>query len=408
MQFLLCDMKRIFSNKKTVLLCVISPIIVVLVFATIVAPMLITSKSISYNLAICNKDNSPVVTFFIDKLLSSAVLEDIINVYPVQTKEIGENLVKENKVSAFVYISECFFSEMQKGNDVNIDVIYNETHALESYLIAITLKSALSTLGQSENVYQETRNMLLEQGLTENQADDFLKDSIEFAIMKYMSRRAVLGEIGVSSPWGEYLPLEFYLGALFSLFAALSMLPLIHFSNKDTNSSILTRGLLTGNNNMKFYFSRLFSGMLFIFLVIVMIIPTAFIINFSGNFMGSDYNGNYFALLIAMLVSSVCYSSLAIAIGTLFKNEKSALWAGFFTFLMMGIICNIFIPNAILPEILEKVGRYLPLTSSERALASGFFIYNSEIFWIDILKLFGFTAIMIPIGILGFSKRRSK
>jgi hypothetical protein len=104
---------------------------------------------------------------------------------------------------------------MQKVNDVNIDIIYDETHALESYLIAITLKSALSTLGQSENVYQETRNMLIEQGLTENQANDFLKDSIEFAIMKYMSRRAVLGEIGVSSPWGEYLPLDFYLGAYF-------------------------------------------------------------------------------------------------------------------------------------------------------------------------------------------------
>jgi hypothetical protein len=81
---------------------------VVLVFATIVAPMLLL-LIYKLQLAICNKDNSPVVTFFIDKLLTSAVLEDIINVYPVQTKETGEKLVRENKVSAFVYILRNFF-----------------------------------------------------------------------------------------------------------------------------------------------------------------------------------------------------------------------------------------------------------------------------------------------------------
>jgi hypothetical protein len=100
-------------------------------------------------------------------------------------------------------------------------------------------------------------------------------------------------------------------------------------------------------------------------------------------------------------------SSLAIAIGTLFKNEKSALWAGFFTFQIMGIICNKFIPNAILPDILEKMEIFTSYII-RKSTSIRIFYFNSEIFWIEILKLFGFTAIMIPIGILGFSKRRSK
>lgn len=43
MRFLVFDLKRIFSGKALVLLCLLSPIIVVFIFSTVISPMIYLS-----------------------------------------------------------------------------------------------------------------------------------------------------------------------------------------------------------------------------------------------------------------------------------------------------------------------------------------------------------------------------
>ena len=56
MRFMTYDLKRMFSGKALVLMCLLSPIIVVVVFSTIIAPMIFTAKGIHFNIAICVED----------------------------------------------------------------------------------------------------------------------------------------------------------------------------------------------------------------------------------------------------------------------------------------------------------------------------------------------------------------
>lgn len=405
MRFLVYDLKRMFSGKKLVLLCLISPIIVVMIFSTIVSPMLFTAKGLHFNLALCDEDKSEEVNQFINQLINSQALADLVSVYPVATVKEGIKLVEDDEVSVLVHIPSGLFANIRNGQEVKATVISTKAHSMEAELILMTLNSSLSLVGQSQNIMQAAQYMLLEKGTAEEEAIDFLKNTTGLATSEYMSRREVLGAGGPLSPMGEYLPVEYYISAIFSLFAALAMLPLIHFSSVDVSGAILRRGLLCGMGTARFFAARIISGTIFILLVQLMLLPTSFLLYLAGDMLGGAYANNIAALAIALLLSSVCYSALALTISTWLDKEKTALWTGFFLVLGMAVVCGALIPEGALPQWASLVGKWLPLRASMRTLSLSLFSYDQAIFCRDICKTSCFVAVLLAMGFLGLKRR---
>lgn len=406
MRFLLYDLKRMFSGKALVLLCLISPVIVVVIFSSILAPMIYTGKGVHFNLAICDEDKSEPVREFITQMVNSQALADLVSVYPVPDVETGKALVESGDVSVLVHIPAGLFEDMRCGRKVEVSIIATKAHNLEAELISMTLNSSLVAVGESQNLLESVNDMLSAKGVPNEEADAFLSDTTSYAITQYMSRREVLGAGGSLSPLGEYLPIEYYLSAIFSIFSTLAMLPLIHLTSSDASGAIFRRGILCGRRTERFYTARILSGMVFILLVQVMVFPTSQLLKSIGSIGGvATYTNSVSALIFTMLLSSLCYSALACAVGIWLPDEKTALWTGFFLALIMAALCGALIPEGALPSWAVSIGKYLPMRAGMRTLSGALFDFNSGIFMRDAIKLLIMTAVFLLLGFCGYRRK---
>ena len=166
----------------------------------------------------------------------------------------------EDKVSAFVHVPDQLYDDIVQNQNVNVYVYGKKEHALEISLVEMTMGSALSIVNQSEKNFALTRKILLENSRNYEAVNDYLEEKMQQSIQDFMNRRSIVGEVGISTSIREYLPLEYSIGALFTLFATLAILPIIQLNVRDFNGSVLKRGLLVGKSWKEFIISRICSG----------------------------------------------------------------------------------------------------------------------------------------------------
>ena len=205
-RFFLFDIKRIFSRPSLIALCLLSPLAVILIFSMVVSPMLYTGRGISFNVALCNEDKSAEVKDFINQLVNSHALAELVSVYPVDTVEKGIQLAEGGKVSVLVHVPKGIFSEIRAGRASKATVYGTPAHALETELISMTLGSSLTLVGKGQNIMETAKSLLLEKGFSQEESEEFLKSSTSAAVKVYMDRRELLGRCGPLSPLGEYWP----------------------------------------------------------------------------------------------------------------------------------------------------------------------------------------------------------
>jgi hypothetical protein len=269
----------------------------------------------------------------------------------------------------------------------------------------MVMESALSVVAQSRSILVTARDTLTDRGLGKEEAEDVLDAAMDEAIDNYLHRREIIGSEGTISLMGGYIPAEYYFSAIFTLFAALGMLPLIHFSAADLNGSILRRGLLSGEGTLRFFLVRVVSGFSFIALILLMLFPASLLLRIAGDILGAVYGDNPAALALSVTSSALCLSALAAAAASWAHDEKTALWAGFIAVLVMAAVSGIFVPEGALPAWASGVGQWLPLRPVMRTLAGALFEFDRRVFVTDLLKLCGFTAVFLTVGYAGFRRR---
>ena len=303
---LVYDLKRIFQNKSTVFMYILSPVIVILLFVSVVFPLLMTSKDISFQIAIYNEDQSDVTKEFVQQYVNSYAVQNILTAYPVQSIEQGRALVDEDKVSAFVHVPDQLYDDIVQNQNVNVYVYGKKEHALEISLVEMTMGSALSIVNQSEKNFALTRKILLENSRNYEAVNDYLEEKMQQSIQDFMNRRSIVGEVGISTSIREYLPLEYSIGALFTLFATLAILPIIQLNVRDFNGSVLKRGLLVGKSWKEFIISRICSGSILVIFVSAMLIPTSLVLHLKIQMIGF-FDGRFWALILSMIVCSLVH-----------------------------------------------------------------------------------------------------
>jgi hypothetical protein len=404
-RFLICDIRRLFSRKAMILLCVLAPVVVMLLFASVVAPMMFTGKGLHFNLALYEEDNSLEVRAFIFQLVHSRALEGLVNIREVDSLDAGLQLLERQEVSVVMHIPRDVLEDIRSQKPVEVSIFSTPEHALEQELIRMTLGQSLLLVGQGQNQMEAAKTFIMKQGVPLADADIFLHDMTYEALAQYMLRRQILGETGTLSPLGEYVPVEYYLAAIFALFAAFAMLPLIHFTAADLAGSILRRGLACGHGVLRFYLSRIGSGSLFILLVLLMVFPTTWLLNQADAFIGTAYQGSLLALILTIVLSAFCLSALAAALASWIGKAQPALWAGFYLALGMAAAGGALVPDRLLPDWLAAAGRLLPVRACMRGLAGALFTFDAGLFWADMAKLAITAALLMPLGYWGFARR---
>ncbi len=405
MRFFAFDVKRVFESRSTAALCVLAPALVMLLFSSIIAPLIFTAKISKFNVAICNEDKSEPVKIFINQMLNSQALKDLVATYPSDSVQDGLAMLESGDVQILVHVPPDLFNNMREHKKTIIDIYSLPGHQLETTLIQMTLNSSLSSVGKSQNLIESSQKMLLDKGVSQASSDQFVQSTTNYLIREFMDRREVLGQKGLISPIGGYLPTEYYMGAIFSLFAALAMIPLVRLTASDMNGAVIKRGLLIGSGALHFYLARLFSGFLFITLVLLMVFPTGFLSKIFNMAIQISFSSSFTALAAAVGLSALCYSAMAAAFAVWIPNEDGALWATFYLVLIMAMLCGALIPESYLPDWTLTLGKWLPLRSSMRTMISALFVYEQGQYLQDIYKLSVWTLTFAGLGIWGFIRR---
>lgn len=385
-------------------LFILAPAAVMMLFASIIVPMFFTGKGMHFSLAIYQEDNSLEVNSFVSNIIRGKAIAELTRITEVAALPDGLKMVENQEVSVLLHIPANVKEHLSRHETVTIKIYSTPSHALEQSLITMTLGQALLTVGQSQNQLQGARTMILDLGGDPARIDEYISRVTLAAIVEYMGRRQVLGENGTISPLGDFLPVEYYLAAVFAMFAALAMLPLVHYTATDLNGSIFHRGLAAGNGFLPFCLARLAAGTLFILMVLLMIFPTSLLLGLTDNLMGSLYNASLPALVGAALLGALSLSGLALALGVWIRKPQPAVWTGFFLILGMSVAAGALIPDGLLPSWLAAIGRWLPVRALMRSLSLAMFDFRPDLFAADALKLAGLSLLAAAAAVGGFAR----
>ncbi|NLY82267.1 MAG: ABC transporter permease [Clostridiales bacterium] len=399
------DIKRLFSSKGVVLLCVLSPLLVLLIFFSVVYPSFIITGTEMTPFGIVNDEDSEAVQRYVDAICGSEALINVATPYPVESLEIGRQMVDDNKIAILVHIPEDFFVKMKACEDVDINMIGSKSHSFDVDMVGVALETSLSTVGKSQNILEYVRKDAIEKGIPEYKANEFVLDFTYFSLTQQMNRRAVIGMEGPLSKTGEFFPFEYYIGVVFALFAMLGMLPIIQITAKDKSGALIKRGLFIGHSPMNFYISRLISGVLMITLILFMLLPTKLLVGELGYVFGVASSANIFIILLGAFTIALCIASMAIMIGSIFSNVEASLWMGFYVIMIVVAFSGIFFNNLENLAVLKSIGEYMPLRLSIGIITNILFDFSTEQYLYDIGKIVILTVVFVIIGRHNYLKR---
>ncbi|NCB30565.1 MAG: ABC transporter permease [Clostridia bacterium] len=407
--FIYLDIKRLFNSGRTALFALLAPLLGLLVFGSVVAPMLAGSPEMVIPYAVCNEDGSEAVTLFINLISRSESLRDLSAMYPVADLETGYRLLESGQVLVLVHIPQDFYQRITRGEDAQVELTAYPAHTFEQTMIFLTLDGALSAVGQSQNLMHMVGEAARRAGAGEEESETLVNEGLDYAIRQYMERRTALGKGGALSPTGDYLPLEYYISAIFALFAAMAMMPALRLTAADCGGPLLRRGLLASRSQVRRYcLGRLLSGALLIFLTLAILLPICGLFRSMGSvlYWGRDHTAwGWVALLVALPVISLTFSALALAIGGAAGEPRLGLWCGFYAVLLMAALSGALLAEGRLPAILAEIGHWTPLKPAMRIIAGTLFSFDAGRYAQDMLRLCIMLAALLGISDLLIARR---
>ena len=401
-RFFRCDLKRIFSSRATVILCLVVPFIVMLLFSSVVAPLLVTRSRVAASaFAICDEDKSDVTTRFIDYVANSKALKNIVYIFTVETLAEGERLIETDQVSGMLRVPPGLYEDIDAGKDVSLDVYGTTYHLLECALAVIAIQTALNTVGRAQNALNAVRDYAVSFGADKADADGFYSNLLDLGVRVLTDRKAMLGDEGFVSPAGEYLPAELYLSAMLTWFLALAALPLCAFSAGDFSASVLQRGMRSGGLRTRFLLARLLSGAVFLLLVTFLIFP----VGLGASSLDRIFSGNGLALFAAMALLALSFSAMSMGLAAWMRSSDAAVWVGFWLVVLFAMAGGAILPESMLPGWAKEIGQWSPVRAAMRLLAGTVFNFSGDAFWWDMLKAGVWGAFGTACAVFGFRRR---
>jgi len=397
--FIWFDIKRLFGHGKTAILAMLSPIPVLLLFATFLVPLFTIDAGSILSIAIYNADTNEDFTEMVNMLIAPEVAEGRAIFYPVNDSETGIKLVNEGKVAAYLYIPPDTYTDPMNGNRAVLEFYYSQEHAFEALMFFASVRSTLSVFGQGVRIVSSAADIALAKGVTQEEAIILWEEGSDELIDVHLHRGRIIGKSGVFSPGNDY-HLRFLMAGLFAVCSYFVSFPIIYLTGLDISEVFGKRNISKGNL-AGFYFARLFSGTLLIMCAFLIMYPVARAIRrFPVRLALSVFP--------AMILTALAFSALAILIGAIFKKGHASLWAGLY-FGFVSILGVIFLmSNSSLPKPISFLMEISPLRASVSIFSNSLFTMVPERYFTDMVILLASFIVFAICGFVVYLKRGSK
>jgi|GEM_PF-1233143 len=405
LRFFWLDLKRIFSRKATLALAVLAPVVTLLVFSLLIAPVFFSGRlTEGFNVALLNLDDSEITDYFISHLSDSMSVKGIVRIVEVSTEEQGFAMIDEGEAACFMIIPAGLNDSLSYREPVVFRSWSSPKYPLESELINNAVESGLVLVSRTQAGLDVLFDHMYLEAADRNTAYDWYNSLVGLATKKVLMRSDMLDDEVRISPLGKFLPVEYYTAAIFAIFLTLGVLPMAGYGASDFSSPVLHRGMLAGRPANSFLLARMLSGA--VFLTVIMI--PAVLVGILANGLNSLFAGNPGMLFVIVPFCALMFSGFAVLLSLLFKTPASALQMGFWLALLMIMAGGVLLPPAYLPGAVARIGAYSPAGAIMRMMASALFDYDAASVASEGLKVLAFGLACAGLSALILKRRAGR
>lgn len=400
LRILLIDLKRLFSNKLSLALIVIAPVITLLLLASLIAPLFFSNRRLSdITVAIFQEDFSEDVQFLMDDITSDHQIASIVTFDFVDSLDVGQTMLANGDAAIFLYIPAGLMEDLYQREPTRVEAWVSDEYAFEASVITPILDSFAEGFNQlqltMDYFYFQARS-----GLPQDLVWEHYYDVSVYLGLRVLNRTSLFEMEGVS-PLGRLLPIEYYTSAIFAFFIALGLIPLSGYNAKDLSSGAIGRGLAVTRWRYQYFLVRMISGAIYIMLVTVPMLGVGIII------LGQDifYSGNLLALFGVAAVSALSFSCLSILVGLIFPKNDNAVWVAFYFVITMALMGGVIFPDDAIPTLITSIGQLSPLRASMSSFAIALFDYQFSKIGPALGLLVAWLVVSLTLSLSFFNKR---
>jgi hypothetical protein len=365
------ELKRLFSNKLSLALAVLAPVISLLFLASLIAPLFFSNQRLSrMEIAVFQEETHPDAQVVIENVIASDQIQSLVDVEFVDSISEGVAQTESGEAAIFIHIPAGLIDKLYEREQVTISIWISP----EYYFEAAILMPIFNSVVDGFNRIQLALDTIYYRALEEFPQDFVWQHYYDLTVFLGVRvlNRPVLFDIEGISPLGRYLPIEYYTSAIFAFFTGLGLIPLCGYNAKDFTSAALSRGLAVTRWRYQYLLARVISGTLYILLVALPMLLVGILI------VGMDisFGGSLLALFGVTIISALCFSTLSVLFALVLPKGDNAVWLGFYFILFMALLGGVIFPDDYLPRVLLTIGRFSPLRAGMNNFAISLFDYR--------------------------------
>lgn len=394
LSFLLYDIKRLFGHGKTAFLAVLAPIPVVLMFGLFLAPVLVDGKGAFINGALCNEDDSLMLSAMMNMVVDYEVEKGNAVITTASDVEIGKRMVEEGKAAVLLHVPAGTYQKAMNGEKAVMKFYYAPSHAFDALTFQSGIASSISVFGQGIRVINVAGDAT--GGMSEEEFTRFRNESVQELIGVFLHRGEIIGKNGVFLLGGDY-HLRYALAILFAACAFFASFPVMYLTCLD-KSGVLAKRSVPAGKMTRWFFARILSGTILILCTFAVMYPMA-------RALRQVKLSNVLSVLPGMVLTALTFSALAVLIGSLFRNGQPALWTGLYFGAASFVGVAFLSDKAGLPGIVSLLMRISPFRASVSIFSNAMFNLMIERYTQDMLVLLTAFILFLTAGFFAYRKR---
>ncbi|MGZ4948923.1 MAG: ABC transporter permease [Halobacteriota archaeon] len=351
------SLKIFFRGRSSFFWVLAFPIILMLIFGAI-----FSGGNVQYELAVQNKDGSNVSLAFINAVNST----NAFKVHMVNASENADAYIKSNRISGMLIVPQGFGNQVQHNLALEatrpstaVQVNSTTTSATNASALNATRVSSPSSQAQSNNTNATPAAVILkvDQSSTSAPVISGVLSSIANGFNSQLTGSTQI--VGVENQQvlsSQFKYIDFFVPGIIGLTVLTTgVLGTVGTNTQYRNNGILRKLATTPLGKSEWIISKMLYQTVVIFISATLIIVVAKLV----------YNVTVVPNVITLLllfVGTICFTGIGMIIARFVKDEDAANAAASAVTFPMLFLAGTFIPLETMPDYLQTIAKFLPLT----------------------------------------------
>lgn len=314
--FVPIDIKRLFRDKVAIFFIFVFPLIFLLIFGSIFSG----DSNVSFRVALFNESSSE----FALQLEQEMNENELFNIDDSQDIEIAKEKMSRGQLDGIVTLP-ADFGEVKSGEAYpsgQVDILYDQSNVTGG----TTLASVLDVVMQEIN-------------------EQFVNTSVPFSVNAESTATPGLSQFDYT-----FAGIMGFTLLSLGIFGPTTVFP------RMKQRGVLRRYKATPLRVWQFFTGNVLSNAFIGLLSLVMMFTAAVLV------FDLSMRGSYLNLAIVVLLGTILMFGIGLAIGGWAKNENQAAPVSQLVVLPMMFLSGVFFPVFLMPEVLQNITRFIPLT----------------------------------------------